>query len=78
MAYGAGRKMHGLRAVPRRHAAVRPNDLGLLAEQYDVREQCLIGNFPQVLSHLAVVKTALLLSGTARGHRRSKAGRGGK
>ncbi|SDE45042.1 glycoside hydrolase family 15 protein [Paraburkholderia lycopersici] len=46
------------------------NDVGLLAEEYDVRTGTLAGNFPQALSHLAVVKTALLLSGSAKGHRR--------
>jgi GH15 family glucan-1,4-alpha-glucosidase len=39
------------------------NDLGLLSEQYDVRGRHLSGNFPQALSHLAVVMTALGLSG---------------
>jgi GH15 family glucan-1,4-alpha-glucosidase len=38
------------------------NDVGLLAEQYDSRRQRLVGNFPQALSHLALVNTALLLS----------------
>lgn len=42
--------------------AVR-NDLGLLAEEYNVRGRHLSGNFPQALSHLAVVNTALRLSG---------------
>jgi GH15 family glucan-1,4-alpha-glucosidase len=39
------------------------NDLGLLAEEYDVRAKHLAGNFPQALSHLAVVRTALRFSG---------------
>lgn len=39
------------------------NDLGLLSEEYDTRRQRLCGNFPQALSHLAVVNTALGLSG---------------
>ena len=51
------------------------NDLGLLSEEYDTREQRLAGNFPQVLTHLAVVKTALLLSGTAQGHRSARSPR---
>ena len=38
------------------------NDVGLLAEQYDPARRELIGNFPQALSHLALVNTALLLS----------------
>lgn len=39
------------------------NDLGLLSEEYDVRAQHLSGNFPQALTHLAVVNTALGLCG---------------
>jgi len=39
------------------------NDVGLLAEEYDPHRRQLIGNFPQALSHLALVNTALLLSG---------------
>lgn len=42
--------------------AVR-NDVGLLAEEYDVASRRLSGNFPQALTHLAVVNTALVLSG---------------
>lgn len=49
------------------------NDVGLLAEEYDVRARCLMGNFPQALTHMAVVKTALLLSGTAKRHRSAAA-----
>lgn len=40
------------------------NDLGLLAEEYDVRARHLSGNFPQALSHLALVGTALSLCGS--------------
>jgi GH15 family glucan-1,4-alpha-glucosidase len=39
------------------------NDVGLLAEEYDTGRQRLVGNFPQALSHLALVNSALLLSG---------------
>jgi GH15 family glucan-1,4-alpha-glucosidase len=38
------------------------NDVGLLAEEYDPHRRRLVGNFPQALSHLALVNTALLLS----------------
>ena len=38
------------------------NDLGLLSEEYNVAGRHLAGNFPQALSHLAVVNTALALS----------------
>jgi GH15 family glucan-1,4-alpha-glucosidase len=34
------------------------NDVGLLAEEYDVASQRLIGNFPQAFSHLGLVSAA--------------------
>ena len=34
------------------------NDLGLLAEEYDPRQKRLLGNFPQALSHVALINTA--------------------
>ena len=39
------------------------NDVGLLSEEYNVSGKALVGNFPQALTHLAVVNTALSLSG---------------
>ena len=39
------------------------NDVGLLAEEYNVPGHHQAGNFPQALTHLAVVNTALGLSG---------------
>ncbi|MNI66456.1 Trehalase [compost metagenome] len=48
------------------------NDLGLLAEEYDVARKRLVGNFPQGFSHIGLVNTAYNLSaagGTA--HQRS-------
>ncbi len=39
------------------------NDVGLLSEEYDVPAKHLSGNFPQALTHLAVVNTALALCG---------------
>jgi len=38
------------------------NDLGLLAEEYDLDRRRLVGNFPQALSHIALVNTAANLS----------------
>jgi len=37
------------------------NDLGLLAEEYDVQRSRQVGNFPQAFSHLAMVETAFNL-----------------
>jgi GH15 family glucan-1,4-alpha-glucosidase len=54
-----GRRDEG-RALFERLIALR-NDLGLLAEEYDVRARCLVGNFPQAFSHIALVTTALNL-----------------
>jgi GH15 family glucan-1,4-alpha-glucosidase len=43
------------------------NDLGLIAEEYDVRARRQVGNFPQAFTHLALVSTALLLGEGAAG-----------
>jgi GH15 family glucan-1,4-alpha-glucosidase len=37
------------------------NDVGLLSEQYDPRPGCMLGNFPQAFSHVALVNSALNL-----------------
>ncbi|REE21509.1 MULTISPECIES: glycoside hydrolase family 15 protein [unclassified Paraburkholderia] len=39
------------------------NDVGLLAEEYNVPGRHLAGNFPQALTHLSIVNAALALSG---------------
>lgn len=39
------------------------NDVGLLSEEYHVRQGRMLGNLPQALSHLAFINAALCLSG---------------
>ncbi len=56
-----GRRAAGRRLFERL-LSVR-NDVGLLAEEYDVETGRQLGNFPQALSHLALVGTACSLSG---------------
>ncbi len=42
------------------------NDVGLMAEEYAPRARRMLGNFPQALTHVALVNTARLLSLQAR------------
>ncbi len=48
-------------ALFERLLAIR-NDVGLLAEGYDLGQRRLAGNFPQAFSHVGLVNTALNLS----------------
>ena len=49
------------------------NDLGLLAEEYDVAASRQLGNFPQAFSHLSLVNTARnLMSAEGPAHQRSQ------
>ena len=38
------------------------NDLGLLAEEYDVARRRQVGNFPQAFSHLTLILAARSIS----------------
>src|SRR6185437_988166 len=51
-----GRKREARRLFERL-VALR-NDVGLLSEEYDPQTKRLVGNFPQALSHIALVNTA--------------------
>jgi GH15 family glucan-1,4-alpha-glucosidase len=53
------------------------NDVGLFAEEYDPRAKRMLGNFPQALTHMAVVNTARLLS-IPEAAARQAAARGGR
>ncbi|WP_425432486.1 glycoside hydrolase family 15 protein [Granulicella rosea] len=39
------------------------NDVGLLSEEYDPKAKRMLGNFPQALSHIALVHAAFAMSG---------------
>jgi GH15 family glucan-1,4-alpha-glucosidase len=41
------------------------NDVGLLAEEFDIGRQRMVGNFPQAFSHVALINTAFNLSQAA-------------
>jgi len=55
-----GRKAEALALFERLLALC--NDLGLLAEEYDLKGHHMLGNFPQALTHIALINTARLLS----------------
>jgi GH15 family glucan-1,4-alpha-glucosidase len=51
------------------------NDVGLLAEEYDPADKRQLGNFPQALSHLALINSALNLeNGHGPANRRRRRG----
>ncbi|MFD6952382.1 glycoside hydrolase family 15 protein [Nocardiopsis sp. NPDC060348] len=52
------------------------NDVGLLSEEYDTNTGRLIGNFPQALSHIALVNTAYELDRNREGPAQQRASSG--
>src|SRR5262249_4934879 len=62
-AYGICGRVDEARQLFTRLLAIR-NDVGLLAEEYDVETSRQVGNFPQAFSHVALVSTAHNLSRT--------------
>jgi GH15 family glucan-1,4-alpha-glucosidase len=57
---GAGRTVEAERLFERL-LALR-NDVGLLSEEYDPRRKAFLGNFPQALSHIALINAARALA----------------
>jgi GH15 family glucan-1,4-alpha-glucosidase len=47
-------------------AASTCNDLGLFSEQFDPKTQCMLGNFPQALTHLSHIAAAVALEAAER------------
>jgi GH15 family glucan-1,4-alpha-glucosidase len=70
----AGRRQEAVRWFERL-LTIR-NDVGLLSEQYEPTEHRLVGNFPQALSHIALINSARNLS-TAHGPAHERAQRAG-
>ena len=56
-----GRK-HDAKALFEQLLALR-NDVGLLSEEYDSDAKRMVGNFPQALSHIALIHAAFAMSG---------------
>jgi len=49
------------------------NDVGLISEEYDPQGERLLGNFPQAMTHVALINTACNLTGVG-GPARSRSG----
>jgi GH15 family glucan-1,4-alpha-glucosidase len=54
-------RLDDARALYERLLSLR-NDLGLLAEEYDVVRRRQVGNFPQAFSHLGLINAARVIS----------------
>lgn len=52
------------------------NDVGLLSEEYDVKQKRLVGNFPQAFSHIALVNAAFDLEDKDGARHRAHSGNG--
>jgi GH15 family glucan-1,4-alpha-glucosidase len=64
--YALAGRLDDARTLFERLLALR-NDLGLLAEEYDPRLGTQLGNFPQALSHVALITAANVLDDAGRG-----------
>jgi GH15 family glucan-1,4-alpha-glucosidase len=58
-------RLEDARGLFERLLALR-NDLGLLSEEYDPAAKCLVGNFPQAFSHIALINSAYNLARAAK------------
>jgi len=54
-----GRREEALKILKKLYSIC--NDVGLLAEQYDPERRCLLGNFPQAFSHIALISLEMEL-----------------
>jgi GH15 family glucan-1,4-alpha-glucosidase len=70
-AYALAGRLDDANALMRRLLEI-PNDVGLLAEEYDPRGKRFVGNFPQAFSHLALVSAAVQLATATTEHSRSR------
>ena len=52
------------------------NDMGLLSEEWDTKGQRMVGNFPQALSHIALVHAASAISGVWKPEAPDQGGKG--
>ncbi len=48
------------------HLISTANDVGLLAEEYDVHAKRMVGNFPQAFSHVGLVNSAHNIAGESK------------